>query len=119
MIMAAITLSFSAQLSIAASGKSRLVHNPARDAKHCVTLSRSGPSRNWQFVSHCNGPVEVFWCFVQSDGRCRNGGTWTIKPGWNWSAQNNQPIRWGACMGKNSGGMDRDSNGQKYTCHEW
>lgn len=103
--------------------RTRKVHNPAADAKGCVQLIKdserkgAGTSGNWRFWNNCNGPVEVFWCFTQDNGSCREGGTWTVSANRGWPTFGNKPIKWGACRGKDGGGMDNDSDGGRYTCH--
>jgi len=37
------------------------------------------------------------------------GGTWPVFE--------EGELKWSACRGKNGGGMDKDSNGERYTCH--
>lgn len=103
--------------------RTRKVHNPAADAKGCVQLIQdserqgAGTSGNWRFANNCNGTVEIFWCFVQDNGSCRGGGTWTVHAGKGWPTFENKPIRWGACRGRDGGEMDKDSDGGRYTCH--
>lgn len=104
------------------TSRQRKVHNPAADARLCVKLIQdstrqgAGTSGNWRFGNDCSSTVEIFWCFVQDDGRCRDGGTWTVHAGKGWPTFDSQAIKWGACRGSNGGGFDRDSNGDKYTC---
>ena len=103
--------------------RTRKVHNPAADARNCVQLIQdsqrqgAGTSGNWRFVNNCDSTVELFWCFVQDNGSCREGGTWTVHAGKGWPTFGNKPIKWGACRGRDGGGMDRDSEGNRYTCH--
>lgn len=103
--------------------RTRKVHNPAADAKGCVQLIKDskrqgvGTSGNWRFWNNCNSTVEVFWCFTQDNGSCREGGTWTVSANRGWPTFGNKPIKWGACRGKDGGGMDNDSNGGRYACH--
>jgi hypothetical protein len=61
--------------------------------------------------------VEIFWCFVQANGSCREGGTWTVSAGKGWPTFGNKPIKWGACRGRDGGGMDSGGDGGRYTCH--
>jgi len=110
-------------IASAASPNTRQVHNPAADAKGCVQLIQdsqrqgAGTSGNWRFVNNCNSTVEIFWCFVQDNGSCREGGTWTVGAGKGWPTFGNKPIKWGACRGQNGGGMDSGGDGGRYTCH--
>jgi hypothetical protein len=104
-------------------GRTTKVHNPAADARSCVQLIQdsqrqgAGTSGNWRFVNNCDSAVELFWCFVQDNSSCREGGTWTVSAGKGWPTFGNKPIKWGACRGGNGGGMDLDSDGGRYTCH--
>jgi len=100
------------------------VHNPAADAKPCTLITGNGNMAaistrgGWQLANQCGVPIEAFWCVVSPEGQCKNGGTWTIAPGNTWSIQEGgQSLRWGACKGRNGGGFDNGSNGEKYTCH--
>ncbi|KFN43698.1 hypothetical protein N789_10500 [Arenimonas oryziterrae DSM 21050 = YC6267] len=106
------------------SSRTRKVHNPAADAKSCTVITGNGQMAaistrgGWQLANHCGVPIEAFWCVVSPDGQCKNGGTWTIGAGNSWSIQEGgQDLRWGACKGRNGGGFDDGSNGEKYTCH--
>lgn len=108
------------------SSKQRKVHNPAADAKSCVQLAQvtnknDGIRPNWMFTNGCNSAVEIFWCFPDGKGGCGRGGTWTVQAGGNWPAFGTGQIKWGACRGRDGGGMVRGSGGDRYTCHllEW
>jgi hypothetical protein len=101
--------------------RSRKVHNPAADAKGCTALTQgrergalSSISGNKTFVNNCPTSVEFFWC---SDDECTRdrGNTWTIHAGGSWPVDGNN-VRWGACRGRDSGGFDDGSQGQRYTC---
>lgn len=103
------------------SSRTRKVHNPAADAKGCSKLipstewiGKSAMGGNFRFVNNCTTAVEFFWC---SDAECDrdSGNTWTIRAGGNWPVSGTN-IRWGACRGANSGGFDKGSHGQRYTC---
>lgn len=99
----------------------RKVHNPAADAKSCVKPERVQKSRDamrptWRFKNNCNSVVELFWC-VKLDGRCGSGGTQTVRVGGTWPVFDEGDLKWAACRGRDGGGMDRDSNGERYTCH--
>lgn len=114
--------SASSSSTASSSGRTRRVHNPAADAKGCTQLSGTGKIKGvvgsgWQLTNNCGVPIEGFWCIVNTAGQCRNAGTWTIRPGGTWPIQEEGDIRWGACKGRNGGGMDEGSNGEKYTCH--
>ena len=105
------------------SDRTRKVHNPAADAKSCVQLIQggdrpgAGTSGHWRFFNKCSSTVEIFWCFVGDDGKCGNGGTWTVNANKGWPTFESKPIKWGACRGRDGGGFDRDSNGGRFTCH--
>lgn len=101
--------------------RSRKVHNPAADAKGCSKLipstewiGKSAMGGNFRFVNDCPTKVEFFWC---SDNECTrdSGNTWTISAGGNWPVSGTN-VRWGACRGRDSGGFDKGSQGQRYTC---
>jgi len=101
------------------ASRSRKVHNPAADAKGCTRLiqdtTRQGAqiSGRFRFVNDCPTAVEFFWC---SDSECtHSGNTWTIGVGRGWPVSGTN-VRWGACRGANSGGFDKGSQGQRYTC---
>jgi hypothetical protein len=101
--------------------KKRKVHNPAAEAKTCVKPEKVQKSRDamrptWRFKNNCNSVVELFWC-VKKDGRCVSGGTQTVRVGGTWPVFEEGELKWSACRGKNGGGMDKDSNGERYTCH--
>lgn len=102
----------------------RKVHNPAADARGCSKLiqstewiGKSAMGGNLRFVNNCPTTVEFFWC---SDAECDrdSGNTWSIRAGGNWPVSGTN-VRWGACMGANSGSFDRGSHGQRYTCRDW
>jgi hypothetical protein len=101
--------------------RSRKVHNPAADAKGCTKLIQgrergvlSPIGGNLTFVNSCPTAVEFFWC---SDNECtrNSGNTWTIRVGGTWPVDGTN-VRWGACRGRDSGGFDKGSQGQRYTC---
>ncbi len=104
------------------SSRSRKIHNPAADAKGCVqivedsTRKGAGISGHKRFVNNCGTTIELFWCAL--DGECQrdSGNTWTVGAGKGWPIMTKAEIRWGACKGRDSGGMDRGTHGEKYTC---
>ena len=84
----------------------RMVHNPAADAKSCVKMVQTSTSTdarisgNFNFINECDVGVEIFWCFPRPDGRCANGGTWSVSAGRGWPVLDNEAsIQWGACRG--------------------
>jgi hypothetical protein len=84
----------------------RFVHNPAADAKSCVKMVQTSTSTdarisgNFHFINECDVGVEIFWCFPRPDGRCANGGTWSVPAGRGWPVLDNEAsILWGACRG--------------------
>lgn len=106
------------------ASRTHKVHNPAADAKPCTLITGDGNMAaistrgGWQLANQCGVPIEAFWCVVSPEGQCKNGGTWTIARGNSWSIQEGgQSLRWGACKGRDGGGFDSGSNGEKYTCH--
>lgn len=100
--------------------RSRKVHNPAADAKHCVQVINDGSGRgagtsgHARFVNNCGIAVEIFWCTPAECAR-GSGNSWTVRAGGGWPISD-AGVRWGACKGANSGGFDRGSEGHKYTC---
>jgi hypothetical protein len=84
----------------------RFVHNPAAEAKSCVKMVQTSTSTdarfsgNFHFINECDVGVEIFWCFPRPDGRCANGGTWSVPAGRGWPVLDNEAsIQWGACRG--------------------
>ena len=100
------------------------IHRPELDAKACVKLvelassdsSLSGGSR--VFSNQCGQTVEVFWCTLEECER-GSGNTWSLGAGRSWPAPKIE-VRYGACLGANSGGMVKNSSGKydggSYAC---
>lgn len=90
------------------------------DAKGCSQLiegrergALSPIGGKWTFVNNCPTAVEFFWC---SDAECdrKSGNTWTIRAGGSWPVSGHH-VRWGACLGANSGRFNPDGPG--YICY--
>jgi hypothetical protein len=101
--------------------RQRKVHNPAADARPCVQAKqvsdrRGGIRATWNFTNNCNSTIELFWCVVKAGG-CSGGGTWTVRAGGTWPVFDEGDLKWGACRGRNGGGMDSGMNGERFTCH--
>jgi hypothetical protein len=101
--------------------RQRKVHNPAADARPCVQAKQTdakpgGIRPAWNFTNNCNSTIELFWCVVKAGG-CSGGGTWTVRAGGTWPVFDEGHLKWGACRGRNGGGMDSGMNGERFTCH--
>lgn len=104
--------------------QTRKVHKPELDAGSCVKLVQLADGDSLSsygsqvFSNQCGQTVEVFWCRVGDECERGTGGTWTIGAGSSWPVPSGQ-YRYGACLGKNSGALVRESNGSntgRYAC---
>lgn len=110
------------------AAKSHKVHNPAMDRTQCVRIEAQhnpnaafGVVGDQRIINGCGETVEAFWCNVDTECSRNSGNTWTLSatgPGSSWPIDSGL-FNYGACKGANSGGFDKDSQGQTFTCPEW
>lgn len=92
------------------------IHKPELDAKSCVMLIELASSDSFVsggarvFSNQCGQTVEVFWCTLEECAR-GSGNTWSLGAGRSWPAPKIE-VRYGACLGANSGGMVKNSAGK-------
>lgn len=102
--------------------KSRVIASDGHHALACVSLvdlasgnsSMSGGGR--VLSNQCGGPVEVAWCSMGGECQKGAGNMWTVQAGRSWPVDREHEVRWGACHGANTIGMNRDSKGLDFVC---
>jgi TPR repeat protein len=105
-----------------ASRRERLVHNPALEATHCVHIRAHGAPGSRGFtqsiVNECGQVVEVSWCATGGECEREGGNGWALEASGPGSAYpvGSGAVRYGACLGRNSGGFAQGSQGQRMIC---
>ncbi|WP_395612329.1 hypothetical protein [Allosphingosinicella sp.] len=98
------------------------VHNPALEATHCVRIVAYGTRGSRGFTqsiaNHCGQVVEVSWCSTGGECERDSGNSWTLAASGPGSAYpiGSGAVRYGACLGRNSGGFAQGSQGQRMIC---
>ncbi len=98
------------------------VHNPALEATHCVRIVAYGTRGSRGFTqsiaNHCGQVVEVSWCSTGGECERDSGNSWTLAASGPGSAYpiGSGAVRYGACLGRNSGGFAQGSQGQRLIC---
>lgn len=98
------------------------VHNPALVATHCVRVVAHGTPGSRGFTqsiaNECGRVVEVSWCATGGECERGSGNGWTLAASGQGSAYpvGSGAVRYGACLGRNSGGFAQGSQGQRVIC---
>jgi TPR repeat protein len=99
-----------------------LIHNPALEATHCVHIRAHGAPGSRGFtqsiVNECGQVVEATWCYTDGECQREGGSAWTLAASGQGSAYpiGRTAVRYGACLGRNSGGFEHGSQGQRIIC---
>lgn len=98
------------------------IHNPALEATHCVRIVAYGSPGSRGFtqsiLNECGRVVEVSWCSTGGECERNSGNSWTLAATGTGSGYpvGSGTVRFRACFGRNSGGFEQGSQGQRVIC---
>lgn len=100
----------------------RIIASDGKSAMHCVKLVKLSDKDSIMGMggrvlsNQCEGPVEITWCYVDSDCYKGVGNAWTVGAGRSWPVSVERELRWAACHGANTASFVKGSYGLRYYC---
>lgn len=100
----------------------RIIASDGKSAMDCVKLVKLSDKDSIMGMggrvlsNQCDGPVEITWCYVDSDCYKGVGNAWTVGAGRSWPVSVERELRWAACHGANTASFVKGSYGLRYYC---
>ncbi len=107
---------------VAPPDRSRVIAGNGQSAMHCaalVTLAKGDPSLaggGRVIQNNCGTPIEIIWCYVDTECGPDRGALWTVGARRSWPVSATREIRWAACLGANTVAFEKGSAGTRYIC---
>ena len=112
-----------AQVKHIQEGKdARIIASDGKSAMDCVKLftltsTDSNMGTGGRVIANqCGGPVEITWCYTDTECSNNRGAMWTVGAGSSWPVSTEREIRWAACHGRNTVSFVKGTAGLRYYC---